>query len=326
MKIDVKDRKILYHLDLNSRQAFSIIGKKVGLHRANVIHRVNRMIEEKIIYEFYALIDITKIGYTLNRFYIVLQNITPDAKKKMMQDIISSKFIIAASFSEGQIDFKIYYAIKNLYEFLMEWTPFYRKYGNYFSKISYSQFCHEYMYPFSFLLYDERKKRPDSDNLIIYGGGPIKKIDEIDEKILYILSTNSRKPSSEIAAELDVNSATITKRIKNLEKKEIIKGYRIEIGPSVLLNKYFRLRLDINVKNYNNIDQINRYIVQNPLIRSRYISLGDWADLEYEILVNDTYHLNRIVEEVIAKFPDSIRNYSYHRTVKKIKLSYFPNY
>jgi DNA-binding Lrp family transcriptional regulator len=33
IKIDAKDRKILYELDINSRQSFSKIGKKVGLHR-----------------------------------------------------------------------------------------------------------------------------------------------------------------------------------------------------------------------------------------------------------------------------------------------------
>ena len=35
--ISRKDRKILYELDINSRQSFSSIGKKVGLHKNNVI-------------------------------------------------------------------------------------------------------------------------------------------------------------------------------------------------------------------------------------------------------------------------------------------------
>jgi DNA-binding Lrp family transcriptional regulator len=31
-KLDLKDRKILYYLDLKSRQSFSAIGRKIGLH------------------------------------------------------------------------------------------------------------------------------------------------------------------------------------------------------------------------------------------------------------------------------------------------------
>jgi DNA-binding Lrp family transcriptional regulator len=326
MKLDVKDRKILYHLDLNSRQSYSAIGKKVGLHRANVINRVNKMIDEKIIYRLYTLIDITKIGYTYHRFYIVLQNMTPNVKKNMIQDFIQSKLVSGASFTEGQIDLLIYYAVNNTYKLLQEWTSFYRKYGNYFSKISYSQFCHEYMYPFSFLLSDEHKKRPDCDQEVIWGGTSQKNIDELDKRILYMLSTNSRIPASEIAKELNAKAATIIKRIKNLEKNKIILGYRIDINHSAILNNYYRIRLDINIKNFSNINQINKYMIQKSLIRSRYISLGDCADLEYEILVKDTYHLNKIVEEILTKFPDSVRNYSYHRGVKNVKLSLFPDY
>jgi len=39
-KLDLKDRKILYHLDLDSRQPFRSIGRKVGLSKDAVVSRV----------------------------------------------------------------------------------------------------------------------------------------------------------------------------------------------------------------------------------------------------------------------------------------------
>ena len=48
-KIDLKDRKILYELDLNCRQSNAQIGKKVGLSRKVVEYRIKRMEEEGII-------------------------------------------------------------------------------------------------------------------------------------------------------------------------------------------------------------------------------------------------------------------------------------
>jgi len=68
MKIDKKDRKILYHLDRNSRQSFSSIGKKVGLHRSNVIHRIEKLKKEGIIFNFPTYVDISKLGYTWKFF------------------------------------------------------------------------------------------------------------------------------------------------------------------------------------------------------------------------------------------------------------------
>jgi hypothetical protein len=36
-KLDLKDRKILYELDINSRQSFSQLGKKVGLSNGSFV-------------------------------------------------------------------------------------------------------------------------------------------------------------------------------------------------------------------------------------------------------------------------------------------------
>ena len=43
IKIDVKDRKILYELDTNSRQSIPQISKKVNLHKNAVHYRIKRL-------------------------------------------------------------------------------------------------------------------------------------------------------------------------------------------------------------------------------------------------------------------------------------------
>ena len=47
-KIDLKDRKILYQLDLNCRQSNTQIGKKVGLSKQVVDYRIKQMEENGI--------------------------------------------------------------------------------------------------------------------------------------------------------------------------------------------------------------------------------------------------------------------------------------
>ena len=49
VKIDLKDRKILYHLDLDARQSLTQVGKKVGLKKDVVAYRVQRMQKDGII-------------------------------------------------------------------------------------------------------------------------------------------------------------------------------------------------------------------------------------------------------------------------------------
>ena len=73
MKLDLKDRKILYELDLNARQTLTQIGKKVGLKKDVVSYRMKKLQDEGIIKNYYTVIDAYKLGYTLYRYYINFQ-------------------------------------------------------------------------------------------------------------------------------------------------------------------------------------------------------------------------------------------------------------
>ena len=68
------------------------------------------------------------------------------------------------------------------------------------------------------------------------------------------------------------------------------------------------------------------YIIANPHVRSRYISLGNAADLEYEINLKNVNHLHKTMEDITTKFPNSVRNYRYHTGLERHKNRYLPDY
>ena len=78
----LKDRKILYELDLNCRQSNTQIGKKVGLSRQVVEYRIKKMEDEGVIQNYYTVIDTYKLGYTFYRYYINLQSISRKRNKR----------------------------------------------------------------------------------------------------------------------------------------------------------------------------------------------------------------------------------------------------
>ena len=57
IKLDLKDRKILYELDLDARQPLTQIGKKVGLSKDVVSYRMKKLQDEGIIKNYYTVID-----------------------------------------------------------------------------------------------------------------------------------------------------------------------------------------------------------------------------------------------------------------------------
>ena len=170
MDLDTKDKKILYYLDVNSRQSFSSIGKKVGLHRNNIIKRVQKLIDEGVIFKFFTHFDPTRLGYQILRFYFVLQYTSLSLKKQIIDDIVENKYSMTVNSCEGNINLSAYFIIKNIYDFQKIWDKFLCKYRDYFSKTYFSFWCNVYMYNYTFLIYNTSVKRQDIDNFMKFCG------------------------------------------------------------------------------------------------------------------------------------------------------------
>ena len=104
-KIDLKDRKILYELDLNCRQSNSQIGKKVGLTRDVVAYRIKRMEDEGVIKGYWTAINTFKLGYNVFRIYINFQYVSTEKRKEIIQHFVNYKNAWAVISIKGEIDF-----------------------------------------------------------------------------------------------------------------------------------------------------------------------------------------------------------------------------
>lgn len=68
-KIDLKDKKILYELDIDSRQSFRNIGRKNGLSKDIVASRVKKLKENALETMYNDLNKENKRGLVLVCFY-----------------------------------------------------------------------------------------------------------------------------------------------------------------------------------------------------------------------------------------------------------------
>ena len=74
-KIDIKDKKIIRELEINSRQSISQIARKIGASKEFTKYRINRLFEKNIISKTFAVIDFGKLGWTTFRVYFKLEKI-----------------------------------------------------------------------------------------------------------------------------------------------------------------------------------------------------------------------------------------------------------
>jgi DNA-binding Lrp family transcriptional regulator len=311
-KIDLKDRRILYELDVNSRQSFRNIGRKVGLSKDVVASRVKKLKERGIIIRFFTYYDILQLGFNFLRFYFKFQYVTPDIKKEIINHFMNDDYVNNLFSTEGSYDLGVLMMVKNISDIYPLWRKTLEKYGDYFSMQVFSAYMGESIYGHGFLLdgIEKPQRTPLQKNL-----GKVK-IDDLDLKILKLLVVDSRIPTVDIAKKLNSNVITINSRIKRLIKLKVILGFTVELDLDKL--GYQTWKVDFYLSEYTKLNQIVKYLEKNPLLYSVDYTMG-YADLELEINVKDITQLHDIIEDLYSKFPKIIRNYLFFRGVKFYK-------
>jgi DNA-binding Lrp family transcriptional regulator len=317
-KLDLKDRKILYELDLDSRQSFSQLGKKVGLHKDVVAYRVKKLQEKGIIKNLYAELNDCKLGYSDVKFYLTYQNVTPEIKQEIIDYLVKSSYTAIVRSLEGQYDLLVISSVENIPKFYNIWNDILNKYGDFFSNHIFCVHNTEIYYKKTFLL-DEKINKKDDRLIAVESSGDKKlDIDNLDKKILELLVSNSRIPTLEIAEKLKSTVNTINSRIKKLVKLGVIIYYSIDIDwPKIGYQWY---KADIVLNDPEKRKKIVDYVENNPNLVYRIASLG-YVDLELVFILNNANQLHQIMEDISSKFPDTIKNYKYFSITKTHKYS-----
>ena len=318
-KIDVKDRKILYELDINSRQSFTKIGKKVGLHKNVVAYRVKRLEDRGIIRYFYTVIDSFKLGYNSFRIYIDLQHITPDIKKEIIDYFVKNKYTWWVGEFEGSYDIAILIWVKELNDFHNFWEETLKSYRRYFLKQIFCNYVQLQLFRHSFII--DNYVRADRENYQITGGSKKVETDELDFQILELLAKDARIKTLEIARKLKSTVDTINSRIKRLTKIGVIQGFRVSIDHSKLGYQFYKVNLNLN--DYNDRRRMLSYILYNPHLVMVDKSIG-YYDLELDFWVKNLDQFRQIIEDLTVKFPGCIRDYSYVHDPRLYKMLYIP--
>jgi len=318
-KIDLKDRKILYELDYDSRQSFSQIGKKVGLHKNVVSYRVKRLMENGIVRFFYTVIDSFKLGYSSFRIYIVYQNITPDLRKEIINYFVNNKYTWWVGSFEGSYNLAVVMWVKDIHDFHVFWEETLKRYRQFFKDQIFCNYVRLHLFRHSFIVKEYGKI--DREKHRITGGGRPVKTDELDFQILELLAQDARISTIDLAKKLKSTVDTVNSRIKRLVKLDVIQGFRVSIDYSKLGYQFFKVNIDLN--NYNDRGRMISYIKLNPHLIMIDKSIG-YYDLELDFWVKYLEEFHEIMDDLTNKFPNSIKNYIYVHNPKLHKLLYIP--
>ena len=321
-KLDLKDKKILYQLDLNARQTDSQIARKVQLSRDSVRYRISRLIEQGYINYFMTILNSMKLGFEWYRTFFKFQNLTIDKEEEIIKWLKERASWITKV--EGIWDLNTGIFCKNVYEYRDVINEFLVKYGKYVDKYDVAIVTKMWHYHRDYLL-DKKLKtsKPDLIGFDEKANYNSEKIDEIDYKILSVLLKNARMKTIDIARKVETTEIVVRYRMNNLIKKGIIIGFRSFLNINKLGYLYFKIHFTLQNLTSEKKKKIFDYIHTHPNTVHTTELVGG-AELETEFQVKSNEELYNHIEVIRKTFGEIIRDYEFMQYTQEYKFSYLP--
>ena len=322
VKLDLKDKKILYELDINSRRSNSEIAKKVGISKQVAGFRIKRLVKEKVITKFYTVIDISKLGFAVHKNFLRLQNVSREKEEELINYLKSHQNVVWLASCDGKFDLAFGTWAKDMEYLDKTLKELNKKFGEYVSERQIATIIRGEYFVRDYLI---NKKEPSQYRESFFGAVPSPaKIDKTDWQILLELGKSSRTTAVEIAEKIKISADAIGDRIKKLEKTGIIKHYNIVPNEP----KYPFLHYKVLIRLANIPEEKEKSLIEycriNPNIVYTVKSLGPW-EFEIDIEVEDNEKFREIMMDIKTKFKNIIKDYSALHIYQVHKYNFCPS-
>jgi Lrp/AsnC family leucine-responsive transcriptional regulator len=147
-------------------------------------------------------------------------------------------------------------------------------------------------------------------------------IDETDQKILGLLSENARRTSTDIAQKLGVSVDKIIYRIKQMEKKGIIQGYKTIINTMQIGFQRYVLLLKIQAEEKQEVSLVETLRNSNEIL---YLMrcVGEW-NLVIDMCFNNITSLREAMQNIRSRHSEIIKEDTVLLEYQEHKNKYFP--
>ena len=317
MKLHSKDVKILRELDFDARQPVSQIAKKIGLSTEVTAYRIKQLEKKGIITGYYPVIDLSKLGYMWCRFRLDLENINTQMEEKLIElgkKVPSLGWIVfGGSCRVGLIIYaKSMPEAINSYEKIISSFPGVIKAKSFSIAHRIYHFRRNYLYG------------TDEDEQLVWGENSSVKIDDIDQKILILLTKDARMKYTELASQVGLTSMAVLNRVKRLEKEKLLLGFRCQLDLGKLGYSHHKIYLLTNTLTDNRKTTLQEFLRRSPSVVYLTEAVGPY-DFEFEMNARSDREVHDFMKIMREKFPEikSFENTTFYRMEI---LRYFPGY
>ena len=279
------------------------------------------MVDRGVIQRFCTLIDYSKLNVLNFRVYFKVSYINEEKFEELISYLVSEPHVSWMAACGGRYDLICTFFTLNPSQFnktlrgIMAKFPEQLKNYTVLTTVVIRGFGRKYLFKdFSVL--------PET----IFGGDrKPEEVDDIDMKILSKIAEDARVSSVKIGEKLSLTPKTVIQRIKKLQNREIIVGFKPLLNSrkmgytsTLLLIKYHNVSSDLE-------NDLIQYLKAHPHVVSAVKTLGEW-DIEIEVEVEEAVELRKVEMEIRQKFALLIQQIESIPLYQSYKKNFFPRF
>lgn len=317
IKLDLRDKKILFELDFHARDSNTKIAKKVRLSKQGVDYKIRNLVNREVIQGFAPIINGNQLGYFYGRLFIRFQNLTLEKENKIFEELIANphyKWIIK---SEGPYDTIFGTWTKTLKEFKEISKEFIGKYGYYVKEKRESIGVRLVHLQSRYLLGIK-----DSEEVAFEETTKPTKIDETDKNILRSLAKDARMSLVKIAQTTKSSAKVVAYRLRRLQEEKVILCYRPIINNELIGFTSYKVLFYLTNVIGEKLAQFKNYLKSLPPVMYIVDEVGI-TDVDMELMLPTGESVFGFVDKIQFQFPELIRDYEAF-TIKTLKLELLP--
>ena len=317
-ELNLKDRKLLYWLDQNSRATNKELAKKIGLSEQAVGYKLRVLEDRGIIKKYVTFVNALALGYSHYKVLLRLQNTNPQKEKEIIDYLVDHKNIRWVVSCSGRWDINFSIMAKTLQEFIEIYRKIESDFGDYISEKNISLLIKSPGFTKGYLLNKNSFRTLEYERRVME-----KELDPLDKKILKSISQNARKSIIEIAKEINSTIDIVRYRIKKLENDKIISGYTLQID----LHKINLLRYSVYFSIHKMNIEIERKMIEFARTHNNVVfilTMVGTYDLSLELEVESYEALERIAKDFRDTFAENIRDFEIIFDTHEYKYDFFP--
>lgn len=314
--LDLIDRKLLVELDQNSRQPVSALAKKVRLSKQAVKKRLEKLERDKIILNYYAVIDVAKLRRLTGRLWIKLQGGYDE--DEIVNFSLSMPDVGWVLKLDGEYDLLIILWSRDLIDFDNAIKKLKFSFGEFLKTvdISFNVRAHHISHRY---LTNEKNLH----EMVMEQKASDFEISSLDNKILQVLAKNSRASLAEMSRQLGVSDKTVRYRIKNLEKNKVLLGYMVSLDYLKIGYTWHKVFLRLQNLSAEKYQQLISFLKSKTNITFVTEAIGI-SDLEFEALLQTPKDFHELMREIRKNFPQIIKEFTWTTVFKAEKIYYAP--